>query len=109
MLATRTCPSATRWAGSPQDPGVGSSRKAVVVKSKRGQFFVLPDNGLMTMVAARELTRDLPQRAETWVNQPEKMYQSKESSPYKDGRARFANALYTYTPNFATTKPKPKK
>ncbi|MGD0508379.1 MAG: SAM-dependent chlorinase/fluorinase, partial [Terriglobales bacterium] len=24
------------------DPGVGSSRKAVVVKSKRGQFFVLP-------------------------------------------------------------------
>ena len=45
------------------DPGVGSSRKAVVVKSKRGQFFVLPDNGLMTMVedrdgfeAAREIT-----------------------------------------------------
>ena len=33
------------------DPGVGSTRKAVVVKSKRGQFFVLPDNGLMTMVA----------------------------------------------------------
>src|SRR6266849_5428861 len=32
------------------DPGVGSSRKAVFVKSKRGQFFVLPDNGLMTMV-----------------------------------------------------------
>ncbi len=32
------------------DPTVGSSRKAVVVKSKRGQFFVLPDNGLMTMV-----------------------------------------------------------
>jgi len=36
------------------DPGVGSSRKAVVVKSKRGQFFVLPDNGLMTMVEARD-------------------------------------------------------
>src|SRR5208283_5507133 len=36
------------------DPGVGSSRKAVVVKSKRGQFFVLPDNGLMTMVADRD-------------------------------------------------------
>jgi S-adenosylmethionine hydrolase len=29
------------------DPGVGSTRKAVVVKSKRGQYFVLPDNGLM--------------------------------------------------------------
>src|SRR2546426_929894 len=45
------------------DPGVGSSRKAVVVKTKKGQFFVLPDNGLITPVldrdgldAAREIT-----------------------------------------------------
>ena len=45
------------------DPTVGSSRKAIVVKSKKGQFFVLPDNGLMTLVqdrdgleAAREIT-----------------------------------------------------
>lgn len=36
------------------DPGVGSSRKAIVAKSKRGQFFVLPDNGLMTMVEDRD-------------------------------------------------------
>ena len=36
------------------DPGVGSSRKAVVVKTKRGQFFVLPDNGLITPVANRD-------------------------------------------------------
>ena len=36
------------------DPGVGSTRKAVVVKSLRGQFFVLPDNGLMTMVEDRD-------------------------------------------------------
>jgi len=36
------------------DPGVGSSRKAVVVKSKREQYFVLPDNGLMTMVEDRD-------------------------------------------------------
>jgi S-adenosylmethionine hydrolase len=36
------------------DPGVGSPRKPVVVKSKRGQFFVLPDNGLMTMVEDRD-------------------------------------------------------
>jgi S-adenosylmethionine hydrolase len=36
------------------DPGVGSSRKAVAVKSRRGQFFVLPDNGLMTMVEDRD-------------------------------------------------------
>jgi len=45
------------------DPGVGSTRKAIVAKSKRGQFFVLPDNGLLTLVeqrdgleAAREIT-----------------------------------------------------
>jgi len=36
------------------DPTVGSTRKAVVVKSKPGQFFVLPDNGLMTMVEERD-------------------------------------------------------
>lgn len=36
------------------DPGVGTSRKAVVVKSKRGQYFALPDNGLITPVAERD-------------------------------------------------------
>lgn len=36
------------------DPTVGSARKAVVVKSKRGQYFVLPDNGLMTLVQDRD-------------------------------------------------------
>lgn len=36
------------------DPGVGSTRKAVVVKSKRGQYFVLPDNGLMTLIQDRD-------------------------------------------------------
>jgi hypothetical protein len=45
------------------DPTVGSTRKAVVVKSRREQYFVLPDNGLITLVqdrdgieAAREIT-----------------------------------------------------
>jgi S-adenosylmethionine hydrolase len=45
------------------DPGVGSTRKAIVAKSGRGQYFVLPDNGLLTLVeqrdsiaAAREIT-----------------------------------------------------
>jgi S-adenosylmethionine hydrolase len=45
------------------DPGVGSSRKAIIAKSKVGQFFVVPDNGLLTLVqdrdgidAAREIT-----------------------------------------------------
>jgi S-adenosylmethionine hydrolase len=36
------------------DPGVGSARKAIVAKSKRGQYFVLPDNGLITLVEQRD-------------------------------------------------------
>lgn len=36
------------------DPGVGTSRKAVVVKTKKGQYFVLPDNGLITPVLDRD-------------------------------------------------------
>src|SRR5712675_2854442 len=35
------------------DPGVGSTRKAIVAKSRRGQYFVLPDNGLLTLVEQR--------------------------------------------------------
>ncbi len=45
------------------DPTVGSTRKAIVARSRRGQYFVLPDNGLLTLVdqrdgieAAREIT-----------------------------------------------------
>jgi S-adenosylmethionine hydrolase len=52
------------------DPGVGTSRKAVIVKSKKGQYFVLPDNGLVTPVidrdgldSAREITNT------TWMIQ----------------------------------------
>ncbi|HEX3435753.1 MAG TPA: S-adenosyl-l-methionine hydroxide adenosyltransferase family protein [Pseudacidobacterium sp.] len=45
------------------DPGVGSTRKAIIAKSKAGQYFVVPDNGMLTIVqdrdgieAAREIT-----------------------------------------------------
>jgi S-adenosyl-L-methionine hydrolase (adenosine-forming) len=45
------------------DPTVGTTRKAIIARSKRGQYFVLPDNGLITLVqdrdgieAAREIT-----------------------------------------------------
>lgn len=53
------------------DPGVGTSRKAVIVKTKKGQYFVLPDNGLVTLVldrdgleAAHEITN------QTWMLSP---------------------------------------
>jgi S-adenosylmethionine hydrolase len=36
------------------DPGVGTSRKAIAVKSKKGQYFILPDNGVITAVLDRD-------------------------------------------------------
>jgi len=36
------------------DPGVGTSRKAVAVKSKKGQYFILPDNGIISPVLDRD-------------------------------------------------------
>jgi len=36
------------------DPTVGSTRKAIIAKSKVGQFFVLPDNGLLTLIQDRD-------------------------------------------------------
>ena len=36
------------------DPTVGSTRKAIVARSKVGQLFVLPDNGLLTLVQDRD-------------------------------------------------------
>jgi hypothetical protein len=36
------------------DPGVGSRRKAIIARSRVGQFFVLPDNGLLTLVQDRD-------------------------------------------------------
>jgi S-adenosylmethionine hydrolase len=33
------------------DPGVGSSRKSVVLRSKSGHYFVTPDNGTLTLIA----------------------------------------------------------
>ena len=36
------------------DPGVGTTRKAIIAKSKKGQYFVAPDNGLLTPVLDRD-------------------------------------------------------
>ena len=41
-----------------------------------------------------------PERAQTWVNQPEKMHGSREGTPFKAGQARYGNAVYTYRPDF---------
>src|SRR4051812_970266 len=36
------------------DPGVGTLRKSVVLKTKSGHYIVTPDNGTLTLVAASQ-------------------------------------------------------
>ena len=43
-----------------------------------------------------------PTRSRTWVNQPERMYKTKRDCGHKNGQGRYANAVYTYTPDFAS-------
>lgn len=44
-----------------------------------------------------------PERAHTWVNQPEQMYGSQAGTGFKPGQARYANTVFTYKPDFAST------
>jgi hypothetical protein len=43
-----------------------------------------------------------PERSQAWVNQPEKMYGSRDGTGYKPGQARYGNAVYVYQPDFST-------
>jgi S-adenosylmethionine hydrolase len=51
------------------DPGVGTNRKSVVLKTKSGHYFVTPDNGTLTLIsqslgieAVREIDEELNRR-----------------------------------------------
>jgi S-adenosylmethionine hydrolase len=59
------------------DPTVGSSRKAIVAHSKRGQYFVLPDNGVLTLVEQRDGIDAVRE-----ITNPEWMIGSKLSSTF---------------------------
>jgi S-adenosylmethionine hydrolase len=59
------------------DPTVGSTRKAIVARSKRGQYFVLPDNGLLTLVEQRDGIDAVHE-----IKNPEWMIGSKLSSTF---------------------------
>ena len=47
------------------DPGVGTSRKSVVLKTTEGRYFVGPDNGLFTLIAERDGVAELREIDET--------------------------------------------
>ena len=42
-----------------------------------------------------------PHRSRTWVNQPDKMFQSNNGTPHRDGQVRYANVESVYRPDFA--------
>ncbi len=57
------------------DPGVGTARKSVVLKTKSGHYFVSPDNGTLTLVAenlgiaaVREIDEAVNRRADSEMN-----------------------------------------
>lgn len=59
------------------DPGVGSTRKAIVARSKRGQYFVSPDNGVLTFVEQRDGIDEVRE-----ITNPDWMIGSKLSSTF---------------------------
>ena len=68
------------------DPGVGSTRKAIIAKSVMGQYFVLPDNGLLTLFLERG---EIAEARE--ITNPDWMIGSKLSSTFH-GRDIFSPA-----------------
>src|ERR1700689_691483 len=68
------------------DPTVGSARKAIIAKSQRGQYFVLPDNGLLTLVERRDGIAGVHE-----ITNPEWMIGAKLSSRFH-GRDIFSPA-----------------
>ena len=68
------------------DPGVGSARKAIVAKSKKDQYFVLPDNGLLTLLEQRDGIESARE-----ITNPDWMIGSKLSSTFH-GRDIFSPA-----------------
>lgn len=68
------------------DPGVGTNRKAIIVKAKRGDYFIGPDNGCL-MTAPRVLGG-----IEKIVEITNKKYMNRPVSPIFHGRDIFAPA-----------------
>lgn len=52
-LAAREFPPGTVFVAI-VDPGVGTARRAVALRTEAGRYYVAPDNGLLTLVAHRE-------------------------------------------------------
>ncbi len=80
------------------DPGVGTERKSVVLKTKSGHFFVSPDNGTLTLVAEELGIETVREIDETKNRRPgsEKSYTFHGRDVYAYVGARLAAEVITY-------------
>src|SRR5689334_5835654 len=80
------------------DPGVGTSRKSVVLKTKSGHFIVTPDNGTLTLIAQSLGVAELREIDEK-VNRrkgSEKSYTFHGRDVYAHTAARLAAGVITF-------------
>ena len=103
------------------DPGVGTDRKSVVLKTKNGQYFVSPDNGTLTLVAESlgiESVRQIDEKTNR-LKGSEKSYTFHGRDVYAYTGARLASGAITFErwgqsflqklSNFLIRKPKQQK
>jgi len=80
------------------DPGVGTARKSIVLKTKFGQYFVSPDNGSLTAVAERfgiEAVREIDEAVNRLANS-EKSYTFHGRDVYAYTGARLAAGIISF-------------
>ncbi|GAA9749864.1 S-adenosyl-l-methionine hydroxide adenosyltransferase family protein [Helicobacter pylori] len=80
------------------DPGVGTNRKSVVLKTKNGQYFVSPDNGTLTLVAQTlgiDSVREIDEKANR-LKGSEKSYTFHGRDVYAYTGARLASGTITF-------------
>ncbi|WP_104744522.1 SAM hydrolase/SAM-dependent halogenase family protein [Helicobacter acinonychis] len=80
------------------DPGVGTKRKSVVLKTKNNQYFVSPDNGTLTLVAQTlgiDSVREIDEKANR-LKGSEKSYTFHGRDVYAYTGARLASRTITF-------------
>jgi len=80
------------------DPGVGTERKSVVLKTKSGHYFVSPDNGSLTAVAEQlgvEAVREIDEAVNRLANS-EKSYTFHGRDVYAYTGARLAAGVISF-------------
>jgi len=93
------------------DPGVGTDRKSVVVKTGSGHYVVTPDNGSLTLVADKQGIREIRQIDETVNRRPgsENSHTFHGRDVYAYTGARLAAAVIQFEEVGPLLKPKIKR